>query len=190
MYQNFPLMNRLIPLLFHRKTITNRALIKSEKTGKFFRKKCDVGDLMYFWDNYRQKGMELVGIGYVLETIEWNVNQIPRNIDKAKEEISPKNDMKWIDFAWYDGFNYYNKDEICLKLKINETELESQLRQEFREQIGKHAIWGGKITKNYIKWKLFRIPNFVDFFTYHTKKVEDFKMFYFREAQKEEIPKN
>ena len=139
MNQNFPLMKQLIPLLFHRKIITNRALIRSEITGEFFRRKCDVGNLMYFWDDYRQKGMKLVGVGYVLETAEWNINKIPRNPDEARKVISPKKDMKWSGFAWYDGFNDYIE--------------------------------------------------FVNYFINHIKKVEDFKMFHFREAKEGEIPR-
>lgn len=188
MYQNFPLMKSLIPLLFQRKTITNRALIKPDETGVSFRDKCDVGDLMYFWDNYRQKGMKLVGIGYVLKTTEWNIDQIPKKINEAMKIDSPLEMVRWDSFAWLDGFDYYNTNQIYFKLKIDETELESQLRQEFEEQTGKHAIWNGRITKNYTLWKLFRIPNFVDYFTHHTKKVKDFKMYLFREAQEKETP--
>jgi hypothetical protein len=132
--------------------------------------------------------MSLVGVGYVLETVEWNIDKIPRNIEDAIKETSPKKDLKWSNFAWDDGFDYYNMKDMYLKLRIKENDLESQLRQEFGEQTGKHAIWNGKITKNFINWKLFRSPNFVDYFSHHIKKNKNFKMFYFREAQKEEIP--
>lgn len=183
MDQNFPLMKDLIPLLFVRKTITNRALIKSEKTGKYFRKKCNVGDRMSFWDNYRQKGMKRIGIGYVLETKDWEIDQIPFDINRAKSKESPKKDIDWYEFAWLDGFDYYNKNQICLKTGTNEIELESQLRKEFKEKIGKYAIWRGKETKNYIIWKNLRIPNFVDFFHNHKKKVKEFRMFHFKGAK-------
>lgn len=185
MNQNFPLMKDLIPLLFVRKTITNRALIKSEKTGEYFRKKCNVGDRMRFWDNHRQKGMKMVGIGYVLETKDWEIDQIPFDINKAKSKKSPKKDIDWYEFAWIDGFDYYNKNQICLKTGTNEIELESQLMKEFKEKTGKYAIWRGKETKNYIIWRNLRIPNFVDYFHNHKKKVKEFRMFHFRKAENE-----
>ena len=80
MDQSFPLMKPLIPLLFKRKFLTNRVLTPP----KYFRRRCDIGDEMRFYDNYRQKGMIRIGVGIVIETNEWSIEDIPIDLNDAR----------------------------------------------------------------------------------------------------------
>lgn len=121
MNQNFNFMSKLAPMLFKRKSITNRALIS-------YREKCDVGDIMHCFTGLRTKNCRKIGDGLVKRKIHWNIYMIP--LESLNYQRSPLLEYTWKEFVYIDGFDNYiefwnyfmnhptkSKEFICFEFK-------------------------------------------------------------------------
>jgi len=103
MNQNFGFMGFLIPnIISEEKTITNRILTP-------FREKCDMGDIMHCFENYRKKTAFKFADAKVLFTVNWKSKNIPVSLDDARRIRSPLLALKWLEFSRLDGFIQYSE---------------------------------------------------------------------------------